>query len=162
MYPGEALAGIWREEGDRKTPRGWSQDRQAWGRDPRSCTSGWAGMWPGAGTVIPLHPDEHPARGAALPPPQSAGGAPGLRTHPANRWRARMPVQAGLTPHCRLVTVNVVAGVRDKPTDFRPTAPTASTSDGTHGTRPAAAWLLPNLGWQLGPARLLPNSHPHP
>lgn len=102
-------------------------------------------------------------RGAALPPPQSAGGAPGLRTHPANRWRARMPVQAGLTPHCRLVTVNVVAGVRDKPTDFRPTAPTASTSGRTHGPRSCCCLAVTQPEAALAracPAHL--NSHPHP
>lgn len=66
------------------------------------CTSGWARVQPGASTVIPLHPDECPARGTAPPLPQSAGGVPGLRTCPTSGWRARTPMQVGLTPHCRL------------------------------------------------------------
>ena len=105
-YPGEALAGIQREGAGRKTQRGRSQDGQAWGRDPRSsrssCASERAGERPGAGAATPLHPDKSPARGAAPPVPQSAGGAPGLRTRPAGAWRARTPMQVRLTPHGRL------------------------------------------------------------
>lgn len=54
------------------------------------------------------------------------------------------------------MNANSVAGVREKPTYFQLTGPTASTSVGTRGTGSAAARLLLDLGWQRGPAQFTP------